>query len=125
MTTANLTERTEALYTLIADLPRGTFRTRGRAVPPNGISLFFERGESGSIGGATRDRIVRVGTHRVNGRYPGRLQTHFGSVKTLNGNKNASVFRRHVGGALMQRDNPDDPRLPEWSRQGGASDPAG
>ena len=124
MTTTDLTERTTALYTLIAELPRGTFKTRGPALPPNGIYLFFERGESGSIDGATYDRIVRVGTHRVNGRYSGRLQNHFGSVKTLNGNKNASVFRRHVGGALMQRDHPDDPRLAEWSRQGGASDSA-
>lgn len=42
------------------------------------------------------DRIVRVGTHRGNGRLPKRLKLHF------EGSARRSVFRRHVGNALIR-----------------------
>jgi hypothetical protein len=67
-------------------------------LPENGISFFYEIGEPDG-------RIVRVGTHRVDGRFRKRVRLHYG------GNKDASVFQMHVGGALMLRDWPNDPRL--------------
>lgn len=42
-----------------------------------------------------RDRIVRVGTHTGEGRLPKRLKLHYG------GRTRRSVFRRHVGNALV------------------------
>jgi hypothetical protein len=42
------------------------------------------------------DRIVRVDTHRADGRLRRRLRQHF------RGNRRASVFRRHLGTALIQ-----------------------
>ena len=44
-----------------------------------------------------------------------------GNVNSLRGNKNGSVFRKHLGGALLRRVNSEDPRLKEWLKQGGRS----
>ena len=36
---------------------------------------------------------------------------------------NGSVFRKNLGGALLRKKDPPDPRLTEWLRQGGESFP--
>ena len=52
-------------------------------------------------------RIVRVGTHAVSANAVstlwGRLRTHLGT-RTGSGNHRGSIFRRHVGAALLARD---------------------
>ena len=111
----------EEIYRLVAQLERQNHLALASDLPRNGIYLFFERGELVRLEGETLDRIVRVGTHRGTGRFPGRIRQHYGNRGSLGGQRNASVFRRHVGGALLQRDNPDDPRTGEWLRQGGSS----
>lgn len=64
--------------------------------PKRGVYFFFERGEFRRNG---RPRVVRVGTHgvaqSVKSTLWGRLRTH------RSGNQGSSVFRRHVGSALM------------------------
>ncbi|MHB9109490.1 MAG: hypothetical protein ACYDCO_20750 [Armatimonadota bacterium] len=115
-------DRTNHLYRHVLQLPRCGFETPRRALPTNGIYLFFEDGETVDIDGQCCDRIVRVGTHVKDGRFPTRIRQHYGARSSLNGNKNASVFRRHLGGALMRQANPADPRLPDWQRQHGGRD---
>ena len=90
-------------------------------LPANGIYLFFEKGETAALDGTRIQRIVRVGTHRRDERFRGRIRQHYGQVNSLRGNKNSSVFRSHVGGALLNQSDPADPRIPEWQRHGGTS----
>ncbi|MBL8880674.1 MAG: hypothetical protein JNG88_16295 [Phycisphaerales bacterium] len=69
-----------------------------------GIYLFFEPGENRSRKGS---RVVRVGTHGVSqgskATLWNRLRTHRGTGDGR-GNHRTSVFRRHVGEALVARD---------------------
>jgi hypothetical protein len=97
--------------------------TNKNQLPESGIYLFFEKGELIQIDGKIHDRIVRVGTHIKNGNFPGRIRQHYGNKGDLMGNKNGSVFRKHLGGAIMRKENPDDPRLSEWLKQMGKSYP--
>src|SRR5262245_14830124 len=99
---------THALHELVAALPRFDHRFARSDLPANGIYFFFELDESVQIDTRATDRIVRVGTHRGDGRLPKRLRQHFA------GNRRGSVFRMHLGGSLMSRDNPNDPRLATW-----------
>lgn len=106
---------TESLYTLLQPLPRFNHLTPRNLLPPNGIYIFFENQET--IG--TTDRIVRVGTQKKDGRFKNRIRQHYGYVNSLKGNKNGSIFRKHLGGALLRKDNPSDPRLKDWLKQDG------
>jgi len=109
------------VYALIGLLPRLDHQTPRRQLPRNGIYLFFEKGESASHLDTVTDRIVRVGTHRANGRFRSRIRQHYGNVHSLAGNKNASVFRKHVGGALLRSVDHHDRRLADWLTQGAPS----
>lgn len=111
------------LYSLIDPLQRCNHLTARRNLPWNGIYLFFENGEEVVLGGKRYPRIVRVGTHNKDGNFPQRIRQHYGNVNSLHGNKNGSIFRLHLGGAIMIKDNPNDPRLPSWLVHMGASDP--
>ena len=110
---------TISLHQLVMGLPRLNHLTPLRSLPSNGIYLFYESDETTELLGSQVDRIVRVGTHRRDGRFPGRIRQHYGRAASLRGNKNSSVFRRHVGGALLRRSNPSDPRLEDWLMRGG------
>ena len=88
-----------------------------KEIPANGVYLFFERGETVVVDSQPVERIVRVGTHRGEGRLPKRFLQHFA------GNRRASVFRRHLGGALLARANPDDARIAVWVGQPGVPIP--
>jgi hypothetical protein len=70
----------------------------------NGIYIIFEEGEEAHGG----DRIVRVGTHKKHDRLQGRLNDH------RNG---SSIFRRTIGGAIMNKWNPSDPEMELWYRK--------
>jgi hypothetical protein len=85
-------------------------------VPSDGLYFFYEDGEINSHDGGPR--IVRVGNHpRAVGGLGNRLRNHY------SGNKNGSVFRKFLGGALIRRRNPNDvclqpgPGRGHWERQ--------
>ena len=97
-----------SVHELAAGLPRFDHRAGPVDLPPNGIYLFFERGEMVPFGANDAARIVRVGTHRVDGRFPRRVRYHF------HGDRQTSVFRWHLGAALLARRDQLDPRLSLW-----------
>lgn len=113
-------DRTMAIevHQLLADLPRFDFQTGRKDMPKNGVYVFYERGETANVGVREIDRIVRIGTHRALDRLPIRVRSHFA------GNRRGSVFRRHLGGALMSRIDADDPDTGEWAKQRGRLMPA-
>ena len=106
------------VYSMLSRLPKHNHHTPKKELPVNGIYIFYEKGEICSLGESKTDRIVRVGTHKSDGRFPGRIRQHYGQVNSLRGNKNSSVFRKHIGSALISRTNRDDPRLKDWIEQG-------
>jgi hypothetical protein len=70
----------------------------------DGLYFFYENGEASQH--APSGRIVRVGNHpHSDGTLRRRLRNHY------KGNKNGSVFRRLLGGALLRRHDPDGPCL--------------
>ena len=74
--------------------------------PARGVYLFFEPNEVRST--SMEHRVVRVGTHGVSrgskATLWNRLRTHRGTREGL-GNHRSSVFRLHVGAALLSRDD--------------------
>jgi hypothetical protein len=110
---------TKELYSLVHRLPPFGYYTDGKDLPENGIYLFFERGEDVKLQDNSADRIVRVGTHKSDFRFRGRIRQHYGNRSSLKGNKNGSVFRKHLGGALLRRLNLNDYRLNDWLTQDG------
>lgn len=110
--------RLARLYRLLALLPRHDADTSAARLPENGVYLFFERGEQMRVDRWTVDRVVRVGTHRADGNFRGRIRQHYGNRSDLGGHKNSSIFRKHVGGALLRAANPRDARLDAWLGDG-------
>jgi len=72
--------------------------------PERGVYFFFEPCEF--LPDRSTHRVVRVGTHAVSkgasSKLWGRLRTHRGGL-TGSGNHRGSVFRRHVGAALIAK----------------------
>ena len=94
--------------------------------PERGVYFFFEPGEERTTSGSGL-RCVRVGTHALNrgGKATlwNRLRQHRGKVGGRNpggGNHRGSVFREHVGTALIKRDNWPDNIAGNW---GGSNAP--
>lgn len=92
----------------------------------HGVYLFFEQGEYRE--NRVTPRIVRVGTHALTETSTttlwDRLRTHRGSLGGRNpgsGNHRSSVFRLHIGTALIGRDGWDHAG-PTWGK--GSSAPA-
>lgn len=107
------------VYELIGTLPRYDYQTPLDLLPANGISVFFEAGETCCLEGKQVDRVVHIGSNERDGRFPGRIRQHYGRVNSLGGNKNSSIFRKHIGGALLNRSDPHDPRIEDWSKPQG------
>lgn len=110
------------LHALLLSLPR---HVQPDQVPFNdGIYFFFERDEDSAHGPG--GRVVRIGTHRVDGVFRSRLAQHY---HTGTGAKNASVFRRYLGGALLRRRDPGNrclrpaPGHGHWEHQDGRACP--
>lgn len=89
--------------------------------PSHGVYFFFEDGESRE-GGKTL-RVTRVGTHALSETSKTtlwkRLSQHRGSVGGGNpggGNHRGSIFRLHVGTALIKRDGWPEAR-DSWARK--------
>jgi hypothetical protein len=86
--------------------------------PRRGVYFFFEDGEARAGGNG---RVVRVGTHALTPASKstlwGRLRQHRGHLtgrNPLGGNHRASVFRRHVGAALIRRGTSPEDLLTSW-----------
>jgi hypothetical protein len=81
--------------------------------PGRGVYFFLEEGETRATK-PEQPRVVRVGTHAVSAgsksKLWGRLRTHLGTPFG-NGNHRGSIFRRHVGSALLVREGV---ALPTW-----------
>ncbi len=82
--------------------------------PQRGVYFFFEDGEVRSDGSP---RVVRVGTHAISANSKTtlwkRLSQHRGSASGV-GNHRGSIFRLHVGGALLTRDAGTLPTVASW-----------
>lgn len=103
-------ELLDELYELLGELARRTGgpRTLGSCTgrdgwPTRGVYFFFEPGEIRADGSP---RVVRVGTHGLTAGSKstlwGRLSQHRGRTSGR-GNHRGSVFRLHVGAALIAR----------------------
>jgi hypothetical protein len=86
--------------------------------PRQGVYFFCEPGEVRADG---RDRVVRVGTHALTTTSQatlwGRLRQHRGHLSGTRpggGNHRASVFRRHVGAAIINRERLTRGLLESW-----------
>lgn len=83
--------------------------------PTSGVYLFFEPDEFRKGTGGV-PRVVRVGTHAVSAGSTsslwGRLRTHRGAPNG-SGNHRGSIFRLHVGAALLRRRGGPE-ILPSW-----------
>lgn len=85
--------------------------------PQRGVYFFFEPGESRSVGAGLR--VVRVGTHAVSigsgTTLWNRLRTHRGAVAG-GGNHRGSIFRLHVGTALLAWNDYPEEVWHSWGR---------
>jgi len=81
----------------------------GPSWPTRGVYFFFEPGEYRSSPSAV-SRVVRVGTHAVGAGAKsslwGRLRMHRGT-KAGSGSHRSSIFRHHVGVALLRLEGRD------------------
>lgn len=88
--------------------------------PKRGVYFFFENGELRTNSGKLR--VVRVGTHAVSvgsrSTLWNRLATHRGS-RSGGGSHRASIFRQHIGAAMIARDDITD--LVHWGIGSSAS----
>ncbi len=92
-----------ALHTLSNQWQIHSFPFDLGLIPNDGIYVLFEAGESGH----GLKRIVRIGTHTGTGQLRSRLKQHF-----INENKDRSIFRKHIGRALLNRQN--DSFIDDW-----------
>lgn len=123
----NLTasEEIDRFYGLLSELKRRLGGTRTLNVsngvptwPSHGVYFFFESGETRPNG---QPRVVRVGTHALTltsrTTLWQRLAQHRGNrsgAKPGGGNHRGSIFRLHVGAALLRRDRAPDALLESW-----------
>ncbi|WP_182882066.1 MULTISPECIES: hypothetical protein [unclassified Microbispora] len=104
---------TDRFYALLDELaervggPRRLYQcSAASGWPPHGVYFFFQDGETRADG--ARPRVVRVGTHALTPTSRTtlwtRLAQHRGQISGTNpggGNQRGSIFRRHVGYALL------------------------
>ena len=103
-------ERFYSLLYRLADAPgqgRPLVKLPARSLlPERGVYFFREPGEHRAVNPNVL-RVVRVGTHAVSSgsksTLHGRLKAHLGT-RTGGGNHRGSIFRLHVGDALLARD---------------------
>lgn len=85
--------------------------------PKRGVYFFFEDGEHRPDG--ITPRVVRVGTHAVSKGSRAtlwhRLRTHRGTLSGR-GNHRGSIFRLHVGTALIAREESLSPKPQSWGK---------
>jgi len=116
-------DRFYALLSDLADRCGGTRQlagcNRGTGWPKRGVYFFFEAGETRI--NPQHPRVVRVGTHGLRPSKStlwGRLAAHRGTVNGSmpgGGNHRGSIFRLHVGTALLATGEWSDPIRQTWS----------
>jgi len=102
-------DRFYALLALLEERPSQGHRLAdcvgGSVWPSRGVYFFREPGETRTA--SAIPRVVRVGTHAVSVNSKstlwGRLRAHRGS-RSGTGNHRGSIFRLHVGAAMLARD---------------------
>lgn len=106
---------------------RTLFASHGRMDwPRRGVYFFFEPGEARKTSGNGL-RVVRIGTHALkeggNQSFWKRLSNHQGYIKSGGGNHRGSIFRLHIGSALINKGGwPDDvSKVWEGDRHGSAT----
>ena len=99
------------LHRLFNAMPRFKWDTINMVGFDNGIYIIFENGETYH----GMDRVVRVGTHRSNGRLRGRLKDHF-----FTENNDGSIFRKNIGRAMLNKNKM--PYLRVWTKSSSRSD---
>lgn len=86
-------------------------------VPKKGVYFFFDGNEETAFSNSI-PRLVRIGTHGVSAGSTStlrtRLRTHFGTQAGI-GNHRASVFRLHVGRAIIEREGLQK-LFPHWGK---------
>ena len=86
-------------------------------LPSHGVYFFFDDKEPTAFS-ISLPRLVRIGTHGVSlgsvATLRNRLRTHFGT-RAGGGNHRASVFRLHVGRAIIERDGLQEV-FPNWGK---------
>ena len=92
------------LHEMFSMLPVYNWQTIDDISFKDGIYIVFEKGENYK----GHARIVRVGTHKSQGRLKQRLKDHF-----VRENHNSSVFRKNIGRAILYREH--DPYLSIWN----------
>lgn len=90
--------------------------SRSTGWPDYGVYFFFEDGENRCDFGRG-PRVVRVGTHAIKPTSKNtlwdRLSNHRGQVRSSGGNHWNSIFRHHVGDALIEKHQLRS-RCPTW-----------
>lgn len=123
---ADRQQHIETLYGLLDELSQKIGGAKRLAdchgkmnLPERGVYFFFESGEHRANQHAPR--IVRIGTHAVSlgskTTLWNRLYTHRGS-KSGGGNHRGSIFRLHIGRAMLNRDG--DTSFPYWGQNSSA-----
>jgi len=91
--------------------PLPTFKEPSKVPFSNGLYFFYQKGETSMH--APNGRIVRIGNHpRSQNGLKRRLTMHY------SGNKNSSIFRKHLGGAILRKTDPNHPCLAPAPGQG-------
>ena len=85
-----------SLHRLFNDMPRYDWSKIDDIPFENGIYIMFETDEYFE----ETNRIVRIGTHKADGRLKSRLKDHF-----LRRNKDGSILRKNIGLALLHKEN--------------------
>jgi hypothetical protein len=116
---------TDEFYVLLDELARKVSGPRllrdctgDSGWPSHGVYFFYESGELRPNG---TDRVVRVGTHALTEASQTTLwdrlrqhRGHIGGRYAGGGNHRASVFRRHVGAAIIRREGLSRELLDSW-----------
>lgn len=85
----------EDVHILTAE--KGTlFRGPNKALPLNGLYVFFETGQKMTIKSKEYNRIVRIGINEKPNNFRSRIRGHY------RGNIEGSVFRENIGWALLE-----------------------
>jgi len=94
---------TDRVYAELMRLPICDCRAELDSSIESGIYVFFEPAEEVHWRGEGVPRPVRVGINRVGGGLQERIRKHYGHPELLHGERRQSVFRCHVGGALLRQ----------------------
>ena len=99
------------LHELFNSMPSYKWDTIDQICFHNGIYILFETGETFY----NMHRVVRVGTHKRDGRLCRRLKDHFYAE-----NNDGSIFRKNIGRAILNKNK--DPYLRVWTKSSSRSD---